>query len=134
MLWILFSVGLVALAIFEGVKYGWFAASILIVFALLPDIALIGAFAEQPPLIRPERVRFYNLMHTPWIPSVMMLIALAPWPPLGLGLQGGLELFLAGLAWLTHICVDRALGYGLRNADGSIRPSGAAATVTWCRV
>ncbi len=31
-----------------------------------------------------------------------------------------LEIF--GLAWLSHIVVDRAIGYGLRAPDGTIKP------------
>jgi hypothetical protein len=28
---------------------------------------------------------------------------------------------VAGLAWLTHICFDRAVGFGLRAPDGWLR-------------
>jgi hypothetical protein len=35
-------------------------------------------------------------------------------------LTGPLMLGL-GLIWLSHVSVDRAAGYGLRNADGSRR-------------
>ncbi|MFK4098344.1 DUF4260 family protein [Streptomyces anthocyanicus] len=30
----------------------------------------------------------------------------------------GTALFTFGIAWLLHIALDRALGYGLRTADG----------------
>lgn len=132
-LWALLALFLVGFAIFEGVKYGWVATAILIAFAVLPDIALIGAFSDERPRIRPESVKFYNLMHSPWIPLAIMLVALAPWPSLGWGLRGGLEIFLAGLAWLAHIAVDRAVGYGVRNADGTIRAIDAKGSPTWCQ-
>lgn len=114
---------LVAFAVFEGVKYGAVAAGVLVVFALLPDVALIGAFAGQGRL-KPSRVAFYNAMHTPWLPIVLMLVSLAPIPALGWGLRSGLEMFLAGLAWLAHIALDRAIGYGKRDGEGRVRAVG----------
>lgn len=122
--WALAAVLLFAFVVFEGVKYGAVAVTVVVVSGLLPDVSLIGAFRERG-LLRPERVRFYNLMHRPWIAVVLMTVgATVPLPPLGLGLRGGLEIFLAGLAWLTHIAVDRAAGFGLREPDGRIRPVG----------
>jgi hypothetical protein len=32
-------------------------------------------------------------------------------------------LFAAGLGWLAHVALDRAMGYGLRSAAGFQRPS-----------
>ncbi|MBO1902429.1 DUF4260 family protein [Leucobacter weissii] len=126
-LWSVLAVALLAFAIFEGVKYGWVAATVLILFGLLPDIALIGAFGGRPGLLRPERVGFYNFLHRPWLPIALIAASLIlPLPALGWGLRGGLELFLAGLAWLAHIAVDRAFGFGLRDPEGSIRPVGGA--------
>lgn len=122
--WGALGLALLVFSIFQSVTYGWAAGAVIIVFAILPDIALIGAFAEQG-LLRPSRVRFYNLLHTPWIPLVVIAVSFLPWPSLGWGLRGGHEIFLAGVAWLMHIAVDRALGYGRREADGSIRPVGA---------
>lgn len=115
---------LLGFAVFEAVKYGWVATGVLLLFVLLPDIALIGAFAERGRLA-PERVGVYNLLHTPAIPLALIVVSiLLPLPSLGWGLRGGLELFLAGLAWLLHICIDRAAGFGLRDRDGRVRPVG----------
>ena len=123
-LWSLLALAALGFAVFEGVKYGWVATGVLVAFAIIPDFALIGAFAERGRL-KPSRVAFYNLMHLPWIPLALLVIgALAPLPSLGWGLRGGLELFLAGLAWLLHIAIDRAVGYGVRERDGSVRPVG----------
>lgn len=122
--WTVLAVALLGFAIFESVKYGWVAAAVVIAFAVMPDVALIGAFRE-PGLMRPSHVRLYNLLHTPWIPLALIAVSITvPLPPLGLGLRGGLQLFLAGLAWLLHIAIDRAVGYGLREPGGSIRPVG----------
>ena len=124
MIWGVLGIALLAFAIFESVKYGWVAAAVVFVFAVLPDVALIGAFREAG-LLRPERVAFYNTLHAPWIPLALIAVSIiAPLPSLGWGLRGGLELFLAGLAWLMHIALDRAVGYGVRERDGSIRQVG----------
>lgn len=124
MIWGVLGIALLAFAIFESVKYGWVAAAVVFVFAILPDVALIGAFRE-PGLLKSERVAFYNALHAPWIPLVLIAASIvAPLPSLGWGLRGGLELFLAGLAWLMHIALDRAVGYGVRERDGSIRQVG----------
>ncbi len=125
--WLLLAVALLAFAVFEAVKYGGVAIAVLGVFLVLPDVALIGAFADRGRL-RAERVRAYNLLHAPAVPLVLIAASIVlPLPELGWGLRGGLELFLAGLAWLLHVAVDRAAGYGLRAPDGSVRPVGGPA-------
>lgn len=122
-LWAVLAIALLAFGVFEAVKYGWVAAGVFVLFLLLPDVALIGAFdARRRGALLPSRVAFYNALHQPWLPLAMMLAAMVvPLPVLGLGLRGGLELFLAGLGWLTHVAADRAFGYGLRAPDGTIR-------------
>lgn len=133
-LWSLLAVALLAFAIFESVKYGWIVGGVVIAFALLPDIALIGAFdTNRTGMLRPARVVFYNICHTSWLPVVPMAIgALVPLPELG-GVSGGTVLFAAGLAWLLHIATDRAFGYGLRGADGAIRTVGASPAPGFCQ-
>lgn len=121
-LWSALALVLLAFVVFEGVKYGWVAVAVILAFLALPDLTLVGAGRGR---IKPSRVRLYNLAHQPLVPLAIMIAGIfAPIPPLGWGLREGLELFLACLAWLLHIAVDRAAGYGLRNADGSIRPVG----------
>jgi hypothetical protein len=68
-------------------------------------------------------VRFYNLLHAPVLALSLaaiglILLAFLPTRPW--------ILMIAGLAWLTHIAVDRAVGYGFRASDGSIVPVGEA--------
>ncbi|MDJ1113194.1 DUF4260 family protein [Microbacterium dauci] len=124
LLWLALALTLLGFSIFEGVKHGWGATAVLIAAGLAPDLPLIGGFAGGGRLRR-ERVRAYNLLHHPLLPlavaaagvAVSFVTPDAVWLPV----------FLVGLAWLTHIAVDRAAGYGLRAADGTIRPVGVAA-------
>jgi hypothetical protein len=51
-------------------------------------------------------------MHWPIVLIVVMAI------PVVLGAGGTAVPFTFGLAWLAHIAGERALGYGLRAADG----------------
>ena len=119
--WAITAMLLLAAAIGLCIALGWGAAGITLLFAVLPDAALIGAFAEQGRL-KPSRVRFYNLMHAPILAialaaagAILLLLPARPW-----------GLALAGLAWMAHIAADRAFGYGLRAPDGSIVPVGSA--------
>lgn len=116
--WILTALLLLGACIAVGVVQGWAATGVIVAAALLPDVALIGAFAEEGRL-RPERVRFYNLLHAP-ILAIAMLSAGA----VLVIATGANTVLLVGAAWLTHIAVDRACGFGLREPDGSIRPVG----------
>ena len=58
----------------------------------------------------PRAVRLYNALHAFWAPVALLVLA-------GLG-DVGLGWFVVGLAWAAHIAVDRAVGYGFRNAAG----------------
>lgn len=121
--WAALSLALLASAIFEAVQHGWAATGVIVAFAIMPDLALIGAFADRGRL-RPDRVRAYNLLHTPWIPLVLLAGGATLLLAALIDGLGGLALFLAGLGWLLHIAVDRAAGYGIRLPDGRIRPVG----------
>ena len=115
LLWLVLAVALLIASVALSVYLGWGAAGIVTVAAVAPDLALIGGFAGGGRL-RPERVRFYNLMHSPSLASATLtagaLLAL---------LTPQRWLLLVGLAWITHIAIDRACGYGPREADGTIR-------------
>jgi Domain of unknown function (DUF4260) len=81
---------------------------------LIPDLALLpglrGAAARDGRLA-PGAVPVYNAVHMFAGPLALTLIgALAG--PVVLGL---------GLVWLSHVTIDRAAGYGLRDRDGSVR-------------
>ncbi len=128
-LWILAALILVPFAIYEAFASGWLAAGVIVLFLLLPDIALVGAFdPDRQGMLRPRSVAFYNALHRPWAPLAIGALGIA------LTAAGGSALvFFAGLAWLAHIAADRALGYGLRDPDGSIRPVGGTRTRTLCQ-
>jgi hypothetical protein len=108
-IYLLLGAGLTAFALVEMIRYGgatWFALA----FFILPDLALIyGADRNRAPgQLHPRAVRFYNVVHSFWIPVALMLAGL--WlPPL---------VFTAGAAWAAHIAWDRGLGFGLRTRKG----------------
>ena len=86
-----------------------------ILFGLLPDIALligIGSDLDRGQL-HPRAVWAYNLLHVWWLGPMLLLGGglLAPHSPLWLG----------GLAWMSHIAIDRTLGFRPRDADGPAR-------------
>ncbi len=122
-LWLLVTLLALGGCIALGIQLGWFATGIIIVAAVLPDVALIGAFAEEGRL-RPERVKFYNTFH-----SLALAIPVTLVGALTALLTQNFILLLVGLAWFTHIAIDRACGYRLREPDGSIRPIRTKQTV-----
>jgi hypothetical protein len=82
-------------------------------FAVMPDIALL--FGMSPAMakgqLRPQAVPLYNALHHPAGPALLAIASIwlgTPWT-------------LGALAWATHIAVDRAVGYGLRDRDGFVR-------------
>lgn len=117
-LWLIPSSLLLAALIFLCIRAGWPAATVAIVFAILPDLTLIGAFAGGGRL-KPERVRAYNLAHSPGLPLGLFAISLVL-----LFIGDFWLLAVLASAWLLHISVDRVAGYGLREPDGTIRPVG----------
>lgn len=101
--------------------FGWPAVLVALLFAVLPDIALVGAFAS-PGKLKPERVAFYNTMHNAIIAVAVLAAGFALFLATG-GMDGGIWVVgLAGLAWFVHIAADRAFGFGRRDTDGSIIP------------
>jgi hypothetical protein len=108
-IYLLLGAGLTAFALVEMIRFGgatWFALA----FFVLPDIALLyGADRSLAPgQLHPRAVRLYNIVHSFWIPVMLMLAGL--WlPPL---------VFTAGAAWAAHIAWDRGLGFGLRTHKG----------------
>ena len=101
---------LLAATVFEATTHGlWWPA---VAGLVAPDVAL--AFGGGSGLARgqlhPRAVGLYNAVHRFWGP--LALIAAAALGVLGLGW------FVAGVAWATHVAVDRAVGYGLRDAAG----------------
>lgn len=76
---------------------------VLIVTALLPDLAMIG-YAFGPRI----GARAYNAAHTYVAPALLVALALS----------AGLPLLPVACVWAAHIGIDRALGYGLKHPSG----------------
>lgn len=81
-------------------------------FALGPVLALLLGAGRglAPGQLHPRAVPVYNAVHRLAGPVALLVAA----PVLGLSVGW----FIAGLAWGTHVALDRALGYGLRRRDG----------------
>jgi len=121
--WTLLALALLIVTVFESIGHGWVTAGIIIVFALLPDISLIGASSSQRGIIRPERVAFYNWLHQAWIPALLFFLG-GSMAYLWEMREVGLPLFWCGMGWLLHIALDRTFGFGMRAPDGTIIPVG----------
>ena len=82
---------------------------------LVPDVALIAGvrrgFAEHGRLA-PRAVPFYNAVHSLPAPVAVSVIGAAAANPLVAGL---------GVLWISHIALDRAMGFGLRTPTGEQR-------------
>jgi hypothetical protein len=109
--WLALGLGALAFAIVEVVTHGLGPIPI-VWFLIMPDLAFlvgIGQPHDQGQL--PARaVPLYNLLHRPALPlALFCLAALA---------HLDLFWFAGGLAWLAHVAIDRAAGYGLRIPDG----------------
>jgi hypothetical protein len=96
-----------AVASASGLLYARTGASWWLFAALwiAPDLSMLG-YLDSPC----RGARVYNAFHTYVLPAILALAAL------GLHLHG-LVLPIA-LIWINHIGVDRALGYGLKYAEG----------------
>lgn len=115
--WGVFAILLVAFAVFESVKYGGATWLVLVIGLVGPDLAMVAGIGQ--PHARgqlPARaVRLYNLVHQALLPlALLAAVTVLPLPDPVLP-------FTLGLAWLAHIAIDRACGYGLRTAQGWLR-------------
>jgi len=91
----------VGAAIYLALGEGWL---LFLVAAALPDLSMAGYLAgpRMGALI-------YNAAHTTIMPFALAIIAIA---------TGPFWLAAVAAAWLVHIGVDRALGYGLKSSSG----------------
>ncbi|WP_326700503.1 DUF4260 domain-containing protein [Streptomyces sp. NBC_01754] len=114
--WGLLGAFLLVWVVFEAVKHGGWVIPLAVLGLVVPDLSFFaGASGEHRPGQLPRgTVAVYNLVHRPLVPLVLMV------PPAALadGPGDNAAPFTFGLAWLTHIALDRAMGYGLRTADG----------------
>jgi Domain of unknown function (DUF4260) len=119
--WLLLGLFCTGFAILEIVNHGPEALAMAAGFAIAPDLAMIvgvrGARALQHGQLAPAAVPWYNAVHRAWVPLLLLVVySVAPlsWAPL----------FAGGLGWLAHIAIDRAAGFGLRDAAGFQRTPG----------
>ena len=99
---------------FEAYAHG--AWALALVGLLVPDLTMLRAVGSHhaPGQLSPRAVPLYNAAHRLWIPLALIAAACVP-PDLTAP-------YILGLAWATHILIDRAAGYGLRSADGFRHP------------
>jgi hypothetical protein len=114
--WMAVAALLLAVTVFEAGKHGGATVATAILGGVGPDLTFLLGIGQphRPGLLPRLVVRAYNLAHHPLPPlAVVMFFSL-----IGDSAAG----FTFGLAWLTHIAVDRACGHGRRDLDGSVRP------------
>ena len=87
--------------------------------AIGPDVALLIGLRDKTERgqLSPRAVPFYNLLHFLPVP-LFVILQFTTLPGTNDDIAPG---FTLALTWLAHICVDRALGYGLRNREGRQR-------------
>jgi Domain of unknown function (DUF4260) len=115
------ALGAGALTVVSVIQAGFGAALALAIFcAVAPDLTMligIRTHSERGQL-SPRAVPSYNAVHRVWGPLALIAVYFVAFHELAL---------LAGaLAWLSHIAVDRTLGFGLRDQAGFQRPVATA--------
>jgi Domain of unknown function (DUF4260) len=95
------AVAVVSVTLYFNQGYEWW---LLVVLALAPDLAMLGYLAG--PRVGATA---YDLVHT-YVAPVLLGAAGVIWD-----FDTALKL---ALIWLTHIGVDRAVGYGLKYPSG----------------
>ncbi|MGW0083696.1 DUF4260 family protein [Streptomyces sp. NPDC003393] len=115
--WALLAVFLLAWTVLEMVNHSGATIPLGIAGFIAPDLTLfVGPGGPHEPGQLPRgRVAAYNLVHRPVVPVLGLVVV--PFLP-GDGPGANVGLFTFALGWLLHIASDRALGYGLRTADG----------------
>ncbi|MFN3844328.1 MAG: DUF4260 domain-containing protein [Paracoccaceae bacterium] len=94
-------------AVLAAALYGAISSSdswlLVATLFFLPDISIIG-YAAGPRV----GATIYNLAHSYVLPILLFgfAVTILPW------------LIVPTLAWIAHIGFDRALGYGLKHAEG----------------
>ena len=95
------AVAVAAVALYFHADYPWW---LLVALVLAPDLSMVGYLAR--PRIGAAA---YDAAHTYVLPVALAAI--------GLMVDADTAIQL-GLIWLTHIGVDRAVGYGLKYPTG----------------
>ena len=130
---------LTGFAAFEVVKHGFvngspvfasFLTATAVGAFIAPDLAFLIGISDQVEKgsISTRAVPFYNAAHRM---AVALAFTIATASSVALFGPAFVGAFVAGLSWMAHISIDRAVGYGLRNPDGSrdLQTPGAVAKV-----
>lgn len=123
--WAALGLVLLTAVVLGCLHWGRPATVVAVVFGVFPDVSLVGAFAAQGRL-KPSRVPLYNALHRLPAPIAIFAIGVLVVLATGVAASSWWPIALAGLAWVTHIAVDRACGFGLRDSGGNIIPVGSA--------
>jgi hypothetical protein len=86
---------------------------VLLIFAVLPDVAIVGGLGRNlaPGQLHPRAVPLYNALHRFATPAVIAAV----------GVFAGPAWVTAAVGWAFHICFDHAVGLGLRTPSGFLR-------------
>jgi hypothetical protein len=95
------AVAVAALALYFHADFPWW---LLVALVLVPDLSMVGYLAG--PAVGAAA---YDAAHTYSLPVALAAVGLI------VDAETAVQL---GLIWLTHIGVDRALGYGLKYPTG----------------
>ena len=90
-----------AVWLYVHLAYGWWMFGLLF---LVPDLFMLGFLVNKG-----VGAAIYNLAH--WLVWPLTLIAV------GYG-EGRMKLVAVGLIWVSHITLDRMLGYGMKYPTG----------------
>jgi hypothetical protein len=92
-----FAVAGAAIALYFWADYPWW---LLVALALAPDLSMVGYLAGTT-----IGAAAYNAAHTYSLPVALAAVGV---------IVDAETAVQVGLIWLTHIGVDRAIGYGLK--------------------
>lgn len=95
------ALALGAVAVYATTGGAWWLFALLL---FLPDVSMIG-YLRGPRL----GAACYNFAHTTTLPILLAVSGHLAGQPVAV---------LVGLVWLTHVGVDRMLGYGLKSGSG----------------
>jgi hypothetical protein len=95
------AVAVSAIALYFHADYPWW---LLVALVLAPDLSAVGYLAGST-----VGAAAYDAMHTSSLPVALAAVGL---------IVDAETAVQVGLIWLTHIGVDRAVGYGLKYPTG----------------
>jgi hypothetical protein len=128
LVWLAIAAALTVLAIYEVAVHDLGPVPI-VVFGSLPDLSLLAGIGQphEPGQRPPRAVPGYNLAHS-LSPVALIAVALAALLAIRVQTATPQEFeaarhvpligYVAGVAWLAHVALGRALGFGLRTASG----------------